>query len=59
MTAADAAAVLPPPADAHLVLLSSFIDVYRAYELLLAGHGGEPVPLTGKSPRCVRTLPAA
>src|SRR4029077_19666320 len=35
--------------DAHLVLLSS-IDVYRAYELLLAGQGGEPVPLTESSP---------
>jgi nucleoside-diphosphate-sugar epimerase len=31
-----------------LVLLSS-IDVYRAYELLLAGQGGEPVPLTESS----------
>jgi hypothetical protein len=31
------------------VLLSS-IDVYRAYELLLAGQGGEPVPLTETSP---------
>ena len=49
MTAADAAAVLPHLPDAHLVLLSS-IDVYRAYELLLAGHGGEPVPLTEQSP---------
>src|SRR6185312_2516465 len=44
MTAADASAVLPHLPDAHLVLLSS-IDVYRAYELLLAGRGGEPVPL--------------
>jgi nucleoside-diphosphate-sugar epimerase len=49
MTAADADAVLPHLPDAHLVLLSS-IDVYRAYELLLAGHGGEPVPLTEQSP---------
>jgi len=49
MTAADAAAVLPHLPDAHLVLLSS-IDVYRAYELLLAGRGGEPVPLTETSP---------
>jgi nucleoside-diphosphate-sugar epimerase len=31
------------------VLLSS-IDVYRAYELLLAGRSGEPVPLTETSP---------
>jgi nucleoside-diphosphate-sugar epimerase len=49
MTAADASAVLPHLPDAHLVLLSS-IDVYRAYELLLAGQGGEPVPLTEESP---------
>jgi len=48
MTAADASAVLPHLPDAHLVLLSS-IDVYRAYELLLAGQGGEPVPLTESS----------
>jgi nucleoside-diphosphate-sugar epimerase len=37
MTAADASAVLPHLPDAHLMLLSS-IDVYRAYELLLAGR---------------------
>ena len=49
MTAADASAVLPHLPDAYLVLLSS-IDVYRAYELLLAGQGGEPVPLTETSP---------
>lgn len=49
MTAADASAVLPHLPDVHLVLLSS-IDVYRAYELLLAGQGGEPVPLTESSP---------
>jgi nucleoside-diphosphate-sugar epimerase len=49
MTEADAEAVLPHLPDAHLVLLSS-IDVYRAYELLLAGQGGEPVPLTEESP---------
>jgi hypothetical protein len=49
MTRADADAVLPHLPDAHLVLLSS-IDVYRAYELLLAGRGGEPVPLTETSP---------
>jgi nucleoside-diphosphate-sugar epimerase len=48
MTAADASAVLPHLPDGHLVLLSS-IDVYRAYELLLAGRGGEPVPLTESS----------
>ena len=41
--------MLPHLPDAHLVLLSS-IDVYRAYELLLAGQGGEPVPLTESSP---------
>lgn len=49
MTRAQADAVLPHLPDAHLVLLSS-IDVYRAYELLLAGRGGEPVPLTETSP---------
>jgi nucleoside-diphosphate-sugar epimerase len=49
MTRADADAVLPYLPDAQLVLLSS-IDVYRAYELLLAGQGGEPVPLTEESP---------
>ena len=48
MTAADASAVLPHLPDVHLVLLSS-IDVYRAYEPLLAGQGGEPVPLTESS----------
>ena len=41
--------MLPHLPDVHLVLLSS-IDVYRAYELLLAGAGGEPVPLTEESP---------
>jgi len=49
MTRADAAAVLPHLPDTNLVLLSS-IDVYRAYELLLAGRGGEPVPITEESP---------
>jgi nucleoside-diphosphate-sugar epimerase len=49
MTRAHADAALPHLPDAHLVLLSS-IDVYRAYELLLAGRGGEPVPLTENSP---------
>lgn len=49
MTRDDASAVLPHLPDAHLVLLSS-IDVYRAYELLLAGRGGEPVPITEESP---------
>jgi hypothetical protein len=62
MTRADADAVLPHLPDAHLVLLSS-IDVYRAYELLLAGRGGEPVPLTETSPvrsaryRCATCCP--
>jgi nucleoside-diphosphate-sugar epimerase len=49
MTREDATAVLPHLPDTHLVLLSS-IDVYRAYELLLAGQGGEPVPITEESP---------
>jgi nucleoside-diphosphate-sugar epimerase len=45
MTGADAAAVLPQLPDVPLVLLSS-MDVYRAYELLLAGEGGAAVPIT-------------
>jgi nucleoside-diphosphate-sugar epimerase len=49
LTKADTDAVLPHLPDAHLVVLSS-IDVYRAYELLLADEGGEPVPLTEDSP---------
>jgi nucleoside-diphosphate-sugar epimerase len=49
MTREDASAVLPHLPDTQLVLLSS-IDVYRAYELLLAGQGGEPVPITEESP---------
>jgi nucleoside-diphosphate-sugar epimerase len=49
MTRSDAEAVLPHLPDVFVVLLSS-IDVYRAYELLLAGTGGEPVPLTEESP---------
>ena len=49
LTQADAEAVLPHLPDAHLVLLSS-IDVYRAYELILAGQGGEPVPISEDSP---------
>ena len=49
MTRFDAEAVLPHLPDVFVVLLSS-IDVYRAYELLLAGTGGEPVPLTEESP---------
>jgi nucleoside-diphosphate-sugar epimerase len=49
MTRADAEAVLPHLPDAHLILLSS-IDVYRAYELILTGQGGAPVPITEESP---------
>lgn len=49
MTKADAEAVVPHLPDTALILLSS-IDVYRAYELLLAGNGGEPVPITEDSP---------
>ena len=55
MTAADASAVLPHLPDVRLVLLSS-IDVYRAYELLLAGQG-EPVPLAESSPVRVGRYP--
>jgi nucleoside-diphosphate-sugar epimerase len=49
LSASDADAVLPFLPDAFLVLLSS-VDVYRAYERLLAGEGGEPVPLTEDAP---------
>lgn len=56
MTGSDAAAVLPHLPDVPLVLLSS-IDVYRAYELLLAGQGGEPVPLAEASPLRVGRYP--
>jgi nucleoside-diphosphate-sugar epimerase len=49
MTKADADAVLPHLPDTILVLLSS-VDVYRAYELVLADRGGEPVPITEESP---------
>lgn len=48
MTRADAEAVLPHLPDVPLVLLSS-MDVYRAYELLLAGRTGQAVPLTEDS----------
>lgn len=55
MTRADADAVLPHLPGVPLVLLSS-MDVYRAYELLLAdqagpgpGEYGQPVPLTEDS----------
>lgn len=48
VTRADAEAVLPHLPDVPLVLLSS-MDVYRAYELLLADKGGEPVPITEDS----------
>jgi UDP-glucose 4-epimerase len=56
LTQADAEAVLPHLPDAHLVLLSS-IDVYRAYELILAGQGGEPVPISEDSPVRVGRYP--
>jgi nucleoside-diphosphate-sugar epimerase len=45
LTRADADAVLPHLPDIPLVLLSS-MDVYQAYELLLADEGGQPVPIT-------------
>lgn len=45
MTRADAEAVLPHLPDVPLVLLSS-MDVYRAYELVLADSSGQPVPIT-------------
>lgn len=54
MTRADADAVLPHLPAVPLILLSS-MDVYRAYELLLAGQSGrpgehsQPVPLTEDS----------
>ncbi|HEY5990758.1 MAG TPA: NAD-dependent epimerase/dehydratase family protein [Streptosporangiaceae bacterium] len=49
LSRADAGAVLPHLPETRLVLLSS-MDVYRAYELLLAGTEGEPLPLTEESP---------
>jgi nucleoside-diphosphate-sugar epimerase len=49
MTRSGAEAVLAYLPDAPIALLSS-MDVYRAYELVLAGTGGEPVPLTEESP---------
>lgn len=58
LTRADADAVLPHLPDTRLVLLSS-MDVYRAFELLLAEQRqqpppasweGEPVPITEESP---------
>lgn len=49
MSRADADAVLPHLPDTRLVVLSS-LDVYRAFELVLAERGGEPVPVTEESP---------
>jgi nucleoside-diphosphate-sugar epimerase len=49
LSRADAEAVLPYLPSARLVLLSS-MDVYRAYELLLAGTEGAPLPVTEESP---------
>jgi hypothetical protein len=37
--------VLPHLPEVPVILLSS-MDVYRAYELLLADEGGQPVPIT-------------
>jgi nucleoside-diphosphate-sugar epimerase len=48
LTRADAEAVLPHLPDVPLVLLSS-MDVYRAYELVLAERSGQPVPITEDS----------
>jgi nucleoside-diphosphate-sugar epimerase len=48
LSRADAEAVLPHLPDVPLVLLSS-MDVYRAYELLLADKGGQDVPITEDS----------
>jgi hypothetical protein len=45
LTRADADSVLPHLPDVPVILLSS-TDVYRAYELLLADEGGQPVPIT-------------
>lgn len=50
MTRADAEAVLPYLPDVPTVVLSS-MDVYRAYELALAGSGGIPVPMDEESPQ--------
>jgi nucleoside-diphosphate-sugar epimerase len=48
LTGADATAVLPHLPDTRLVLLSS-MDVYRAFELLLADREGEPLPISERS----------
>jgi nucleoside-diphosphate-sugar epimerase len=48
MTHADAAAVLPHLPDVPLICVSS-MDVYRAYELVLADEGGVRVPITEDS----------
>jgi nucleoside-diphosphate-sugar epimerase len=45
MSQADADSVLPHLPDVPIILLSS-MDVYWAYELLLADEGGQPVPIT-------------
>jgi nucleoside-diphosphate-sugar epimerase len=45
LTRADADSVLPYLPEVPVILLSS-MDVYRAYELLLADEGGQPVPIT-------------
>ncbi|NUP19583.1 MAG: NAD-dependent epimerase/dehydratase family protein [Streptomyces sp.] len=50
LTRADVDAVLPHLPDVHLLVLSS-MDVYRSYELYLAGDDTPmPVPLTEDSP---------
>lgn len=56
LTAADAAAVLPHLPDTKLVLLSS-MDVYRAFELVLAEDEGEPLPVTEESAVRLRRYP--
>jgi nucleoside-diphosphate-sugar epimerase len=48
MSRADADAVLPHLPEVPIAALSS-MDVYRAYELLLAGQEDEPVPVTEES----------
>jgi nucleoside-diphosphate-sugar epimerase len=49
MSRADVDAVLPHLPDTRLIVLSS-LDVYRAFELMNEGRGGEPVPVTEESP---------
>lgn len=56
LTRADATSVLPHLPDTRLVLLSS-VDVYRAFELVLADSEGEPLPISERSALRARRYP--